>query len=73
MGARPFAAVALLLISATGVVRAEMTDQRLRNSASQAKDLVFPAELSTLLSVFSLPRTAINTPDGAVASALGRS
>jgi dienelactone hydrolase len=54
---------ALLLLGSTGAVHAQMTDQRLRSSASMAKDLAFPAEPSTL-SRSSTPRMAIYKPDG---------
>lgn len=64
IGVREVAVVVSLLLGSTGVVHAQMTDQRLRSSASMAKDLVFPAESSTL-SAFSIPRMAIYKPDGA--------
>jgi len=64
IGARLVTAVSILLVFWSSTAVAQIPDERLRNSASQAKDLVFPAEPSNL-SFFSTPRMAIYKPEGA--------
>ena len=61
--ARLVAAIFTLLASWSSVAIAQVADERLRNASSQAKDLAFPADPSTV-SFFSTPRMAIYKPEG---------
>jgi dienelactone hydrolase len=64
VGAWLVATVTILLASWSSATVAQVTDERLRNASSQAKDLEFPAEPSKL-SFFGTPRMAIYKPEGA--------